>query len=194
MSEFFDAEYEIEKRFVKGLRSIFEKDGRFLYNKDIKDTKLLITTDYPDNLEKLGFIPHIIVSNVTLQNNLHNSFGYNFYRQSDHKNLKANVQEYAYIIQYSVVLQCTAAKNTSKDLANRLAWYITFAASKYLSEDLGLQISNISKSSASPSRQHPEKIFDTPIQVTGTLYWVGSKLHEGISNIDKPLKNVNIRF
>lgn len=194
MSEFFDPEYEIEKRLIKGFRSIFEKDGRFIYNKDNKITKLLITTDYPDNLEKLGFMPHIVVSNINLQNNLHNSFGYNFYRESDHKGFKDLVEQYAYIIQYSVTVICTAPKNISKDLANRLSWYISFAASKYLSEDLGLQISNISKGTSSPSKQFPEKVFDTPIQITGTLYWVGAKLPEGISNIDTPLKNVNIRF
>lgn len=194
MSEFFDAEYEIEARLVKGLRAIFEKDKRFIYNKNIKKTNLLITTDYPDVISSQELTPHVVIGNVSFQNNLHTSFGYNFYKESNHNGLKNSVNEYAYVIQYSATITSVASKNTSKDLASRIAWYISFGACKYLSEDLGLQISSLSKSSSVPSKQHPEKIFDTTIQISGTLYWIGKKLPEGISNIDKPLKGVNIRF
>lgn len=195
MVEFFDAEYEIEKKFTKGLRSIFEKDSRFVYNKSQKESELAITIDYPDAAVAIERVPHIIVTGVSLSNNTQNSFGYNFHRDVIHKGMVNGAQEYAYIIPYNVTILCAGQQNTSKDLASRVHWYITFAAAEYMSETLGLQITDVRKGQCSPSKQYPDKLFDTAIQITGTLYWVGTKCPENsMASIDKPLKNVNIKF
>jgi len=195
MSEYFDAEYEIESRITRGLRAIFEKDKKFVYNKNQEESQLLITIDYPDSLVVAEKLPHIIVSQVTLQNNPQTTFGYNFYKDVTYNGIVNGAQQYAYIIPYSLTLVCSGQQNTSKDLASRVHWYTSFAAINYLSEKLGLQISNISKGNASPSKQYPEKIWDTPIQLSGTLYWIGTKGPEdALYDIDKPLKNINIKF
>ena len=195
MSEFLDAEYEIESRLVRGLRAIFEKDEKFVYNKNQKESQLLITIDYPDSSEAVEKVPHIIISHITLQNNPQTTFGYNFYKDVEYNGIKNGAQQYAYVIPYSVTLTSSGQQNTSKDLASRLHWYLTFAGINYLSEKLGLQISNISKGDATPSRQYPDKIWDTPIQLSGTLYWIGTKGPEdALYDIDKPLTKVNIKF
>lgn len=197
MPEFFDPEYEIERRIVKGLRTVFEKDDRFVYNKSQKDSGLAITIDYPDDAEAPLKIPHAILSNVSLQTNLHNSFGYNFYKDVTWRGMKNGAQQYAYVIPYSATILCTGEQNISKDLANRLHWYMTFAAAAYFSESLDLQIQEVTKGNSSPSKQFPQKIFDTPISLRGTLYWIGTKGPEDIyawDDIDKPLTNINIKF
>lgn len=195
MSNFFDVEYEIESRLIRGFRAIFEKDEEFVYNKNQKESDLLITTDYPDNLDVLEKKPHIVISGVTFQSNPQNSFSYNFYKDVDYKGMTNGAQKYAYVVPYSVNIVCSGQQNTSKDLSSRVHWYLAFAATQYLSETLNLQISNISKGSASPSKQYPEKIWDTPIQLTGTLYWFATKgPEESLSDIDRPLKNIKINF
>ena len=195
MVEFFDAEYELEKKLVRGLRAIFEKDSRFVYNKNQKESDLMITIDYPDNADVIDKIPYIVVTGINISNNMQNTFGYNFYKDVTHKGMKNGAQEYAYILPYSVTLLCSGQQSTSKDLASRVHWYITFAAAEQLSENLGLQITEVRKGQCSPSKQFPQKIFDTPIQISGTLYWVGTKGPENsLASIDKPLKNLKIKF
>lgn len=197
MMEAFDPEYEIESRIVRGFRAVFEKDSRFVYNKEQKDTELIITIDYPDDLEQPLKTPHMIVSNINLQTNLHTSFGYNFYKDVAHKGIKNGVQQYAYIIPYSATIICAGGQNVSKDLANRVHWYLSFAASAYFSEKLDLQIQEVTKGNTAPSKQHPEKLFETPVSIRGTLYWIGSKRPESVyawNDIDKPLTNIKIKF
>ena len=43
-----DIEYELEKKFIKGLRAIFENDDDFRYNENDKESGVIITTDYPE--------------------------------------------------------------------------------------------------------------------------------------------------
>lgn len=195
MVEFFDAEYEIEKKIVRGLRAIFEKDSRFVYNKNQKESDLMITIDYPDNADVIERIPHIVVTGVNISNNMQNTFGYNFHKDVAHKGMKNGAQQYAYILPYNLTILCSGQQSTSKDLASRVHWYITFAAAEQLSENLGLQITDVRKGQCSPSKQFPHKIFDTPIQISGTLYWIGTKGPENsLASIDRPLKNINIKF
>lgn len=195
MTEELDIEHLIGTKLVKGFRSIFEKDSRFVYNKKQEETEIIITVDYPDSLELPRKLPHLIVSQITLQNNPQTSFGYNFMRDIEYKGLKNGAQEYAFIIPYSVTLLCVGEQNTSRELGSRVIWYSTFAGINYLSERLGLQISNISKGTTNPSKQFPEKTFETPIQLSGTYYWIGRKKPEdALFDLDKPLKNINIDF
>lgn len=195
MVEFFDAEYEIEKRIVRGFRAIFEKDSRFVYNKNQKESDLMITIDYPDDAEVVEKIPHMVVTGINISNNTQNTFGYNFYKDVTHKGIVNGAQEYAYILPYSLTILCSGQQSISKDLASRVQWYISFGAAEQLSENLGLQINDVRKGQCSPSKQFPQKIFDTPIQISGTLYWIGTKCPENsLASIDKPLKNVNIKF
>ena len=74
MVEFFDAEYELEKKLVRGLRAIFEKDSRFVYNKNQKESDLMITIDYPDNADVIDRIPHIVVTGINISNNMQKYF------------------------------------------------------------------------------------------------------------------------
>lgn len=197
MVEAFDAEYELGIKFTKGFRAIFEKDTRFIYNRNQRETGIAITVDYPDSSDQINplMVPHLVVSQINFQNNPQNSFGYNFMRDIECNGLKNGAQEYAFIIPYSVTLLCVGDINTSKELASRICWYATFAGINYLSEQLGLQLNNVQKGVTSLSKQFPNKIFDTSVNITGTYYWVGRKGPEdALYDIDKPLKHVNIKF
>lgn len=197
MPKYFDPEYEIERRIVKGLRAVFEKDDRFVYNKNEKESEINITIDYPDNSDIPLKVPHAILTNISLQTSLHNTFGYNFFRDVSWKGMKNGAQQYAYVIPYSANILCTGDQNTSKDLASRIHWYLSFAAASYFSESLDLQLQEVTKGNSSPSKQFPQKIFDTPISIRGTLYWIGTKGPEeanALDDIDKPLTNIKIKF
>jgi len=72
-------------------------------------------------------------------------------------------------IPYSVSLICLGQYDVSRNLANRLAYYVDFEAYEYLSDNLMLNIRNITKSPSSVKEQYPEKIFQTPVTVQGIL-------------------------
>lgn len=191
----FNVEYELEKRFIKGLRAIFEKDSDFSYNNDEEVTGVVITTDYPEDQEVPLKIPHLIITGIGFQSSTENTFGYNFMADEKAFGLVNGVQSYANIVPYSLTIICAGNRNDSKDLASKLSEYITFSASYYLNETMDLQISTINKSPTGPSKQFPQKLFETNISIQGTLYWIGRKGPEAaLDDIDKPLKNINIRF
>lgn len=193
--EHFDPEYEIEKRFKKGFQAVFEKDDEFKYNKNDECSNIRITLDYPEDERIPEQFPHIVITNVSYEDDLQMSFGYNYMRDYKKGDINNYARDFAHIFPYNLQILCVGNKNESKDLASKVHWYLSFAAQVYFSEELSLQISRISKGPTSPSKQFPEKIYNTPISVTGTLYWVGTKKHEDIlSWLDKPLKNVKINF
>lgn len=195
--QFFDVEYEIEKRFMLGFKSIFEKDKRFSYNKNQKETGLVISLEYPDNLDTPLKVPHLIISNVSFQGNLHNTLGYNFAGDTTWNGMVNGAQKYAYTFPYSATMLCVGPQSVSKDLANKLAWYLMYGSVGYLSEGLDLQFQNVSKGACSPSKQYPDKLFNTPVQVQGVLYWMPAKGPEQIwalNDIDKPLTGIKLKF
>lgn len=195
MADNFDPEYELEKRFVKGFRAVFEKDERFVYNKNQNQTGVVITTDFPDDADTPLKIPHAVISDIVFQNNIQTSFGYNYLRDVSVKNIINGAQQYAFIYPYSLTIYCSGTRNASKDLAARVNWWLSLGATAYFSENLGLQITGIQKGRSNLSAQYPEKVFDTPISIQGTLYWVGSKGPENaFHDIDKPLTGVKINF
>ncbi|MCX8074095.1 MAG: hypothetical protein N2749_00715 [Clostridia bacterium] len=189
-----DIEYELEKKFVKGLRAIFENDTDFSYNDNDIDTRIIITTEYPEK-DIPSKTPHIIVTNIAYQINTQSFIGNNFYRDINYMGMKNGAQEYANVIPYSLSLICLAEWALSKDLANRLVQYIGFVAHDYLSEDLGLHVDSVSKNPTSPYNQYPEKLFQTTLSVQGHYYWTGAKTLNGIlTGIDKPVKNIYIKY
>ncbi|MGL5718188.1 MAG: hypothetical protein ACRCX2_34605 [Paraclostridium sp.] len=194
---YFDIEYEIEKRLITGLRSVFENDEYFVYNDNEDEEGLKITTDFPESDEFPFNNPHLVVANVNYQDNLHNSFAYNFMQDVNYKGMVNGLQKYFKIIPYTVTLICIGSRNNSKDLASRTHHYISHIASYHFNEVLGLQIQEISKSATSPSKQYPNKVFETQVNIRGTLYWTGDKKPDKknvLDYIDSPLQNINIKF
>ena len=191
MTNLFNIEYEIEKRLIKGFKAVFEKDKDFNYNVDRNETGVVITGDYPDDEQAPLQKPHIVVNSISLSDNTQNMFTNNFMRDIKYDGMKNAVQEYAFIIPYSATILCSGDHSVSKDLASVLREYIAFSAYGYLSETLGLNISNIQKGSASPSKQYPQTIFDTPISIQGTFYHIGRKKPDGfLAGIDTPIKDI----
>ena len=58
ISGFYDIEREIEKRFIVGFRSVFVYSNLFKYNNNDKESKVIITPDFPSK-EYDGKIPQI---------------------------------------------------------------------------------------------------------------------------------------
>lgn len=192
-----DIEFCIDRNIIKGLKSVFEKDTRFVYNDNYKETGVIITTDYPDDIGRVNGIPHIILSSVNYMTNMQQTFGYNYAGDMAWKNMKNGANKHFFICPYSAVLICSGDKDVSKDLANRLHWYLSFGATDYFSEKLGLHLQSVSKGVTAPSRQYPTKVFDSTIQISGNFTWISAKgPEEGdvLFDIDKPVRRIKLKF
>lgn len=191
MADVFNIEYEIEKRLIKGLKAVFEKDENFNYNIDRDEAGVVITGDYPEDENAPLQKPHIVISSISLSDTTQNMFANNFMRDIAYDGMRNAVQEYAFVIPYSVTILCSGDHSVSKDLASTLREYMAFSAFGYLSETLGLNISSIQKGGAAPSKQYPQTIFDTPISIQGTFYHIGRKKPDGfLAGIDTPIRNI----
>lgn len=195
--EYYDLDYEIQSRLIRSLRAIFEKDKKFRYNENQKETDIKIVLEYPDDENAAVLIPSMVVTGVSAQTNINTTLSYNFYRDIRWNGMKNGAQESFYMFPYSATILCTGAKNESMDVASRVSWYLMFGASEFCNEVMGLRISDISKGNTVPSKQYPDKIFDTPVQIRGNLVWIGTKGPEqtqALYSIDKPLKGFKINF
>lgn len=163
-----DIEYELEKMFISSLRGIFEFDDKFIYNRDEKLTGVVVTTDYPE-VDVPGKVPHLIITSIAYDVNMEAAFSRNFFGNVP------NGQSYAQVVPYSLTIMCLAELYESKDLANKVVNYVTFQASDVF-DDLNLGIAHVSKGVSTPQRQYPEKVFGTPVSITGNLNWVGKKI------------------
>ena len=195
--KYFDIDYELDSRITRGLRAIFEKDDRFVYNKNQEETEVIITTQYPENTDTVDKIPHIVIDSSSYDINMQHTFDYNFYQETEHKGFKNGAKQYMYLIPFNTTIKCVGQQSISKDLASKLAWYFSFGATQYISEFLGLQLNGISKGNTVPSTQYPQKIFETTVLIRGTLSHIGTKRPEDmevLNDIDTPLKDIKIIF
>lgn len=195
--QYFDIDYELDSRITRGIRAIFEKDDRFVYNKNQEQSQVIITTQYPENTDTVDKIPHIVIDSSSYDVSMQNTFGYNYSKDVEHKNFKNGAMQYAYLIPFTTTIKCVAQQSVSKDLASKLAWYLSFGATQYMSEFLGLQLNGVSKGNTVPSTQYPQKIFESTVVIRGTLCHVGTKRPEDmdvLSDLDTPLTNVKINF
>jgi hypothetical protein len=165
---FTDIEREIEARYVRGVRRIFEFDDEFMYNVSDEISRVIITTDFP-NPDTPFKTPHIVITGIGYQNESQYGFSNNFNQNFAVNGIRNYGSEYVAQIPYSVSLICLGQYDVSRNLANRLAYYVDFEAYEYLSDNLMLNIRNITKSPSSVKEQYPEKIFQTPVTVQGIL-------------------------
>jgi hypothetical protein len=185
-------EKEIEKRFVIGLRAIFENDSYFIYNEDDETTKVIITPEYPDKDIVLK-TPHLIVTNISYNMDTQTSFYNNFYDTAYDKNGFEIGKKFATVIPYNANILCLAEYYLSKDLANKVVDYAGFSAREVF-DYMGLNVKNLSKSPTGAQQQFPEKIFETAVSIQGHVEWHGSKTNvpdvESILNKIKAAINV----
>jgi len=184
-----DIEQQIEARYVKAFKAIFEKDDTFVYNEDDKLTKLIITPEFPEKDATLK-TPHLVVTNITYNFNCETSFYSNYYMDIFDDEGRQIGKRYLNIIPYSLGLVCLSEYFVSKDLANRALSYLTFTA-KELFDSIYIKVGSVSKNPTSPHRQYPEHIFETTLSVQGNLEWEGNKIRDlELLNMIKILKTV----
>ncbi|MDF2841738.1 MAG: hypothetical protein K0R00_164 [Herbinix sp.] len=163
-----DIERDLEARYVKGLKRIFEFDNEFMYNNSDSQTKLVVTTEFPSE-EQPFRTPHIVVSGIGFQNDTGFGFNNNFYRDVAMNGIQNYSSLYMSQVPYSISLICLGRDDISRNLANRVFYYLNYRAFKYMSDSLMLNIRGVAKNPSSPKEQYPEKIFQTPILVQGSL-------------------------
>lgn len=178
-----DIEYEIEKRFVLSLRKIFEFDDRFIYNKDEKITKIVITSEYPEKDAPLK-TPHIVVAGISYQFDMQRTFYGNYNDLELDSSGKIVIGEnFVNVVPYSLSIICLGELFSSKDLANKVVNYITLAA-RDVFDGLNLNIASVGKGASGARSQQPEKIFETNVSVQGHVQWNGSVKAANISELN----------
>ena len=166
----YDIEYEIEKRITLFLRSVFEKDSQFQYNKDETRSGLIITTDYPDIQAAPLSIPHIVITGISHRMNPQQFYLNNFYRDVFINDVLC-YEEHEHLWQYSVTLSCMAQSSSlCKDLSGRVQRYLGAYYHMYFSELQNLNISSdIAKGNVVATQQHPHRVFECALAFQGAM-------------------------
>lgn len=186
-----DIEREIEKRIVHSLRFLFGLDKRFLYDDDIKKTKMCITTDYTENEGPLK-LPQVVVSGITYSFDMGTSY-FNNYARPLFSESGVNIgHRYINVIPFSYQLGCYGENYTSRDLANAALNYVTFAGIPAF-KALNIRTLRAEKGNTTPTAQFP-KVFHTPVNISSSFEWRGevTAIDETKLNILKSI-NLNIK-
>lgn len=188
-----DIERRIEKKFVIGLRAIFEMDDSFIYNEDDTLTKIMITPEYPEKGASF-YTPHLVVTNISYQFNLQNSF-YGNYLDDIINNDGVHIgAKSANIVPYSLNVICLAEYYVSKDLANKVVNYMAYVAREVFNR-MSLNIQTVSKSPTIAQQQWAEHIFETNVTVNGYVQWSGTKTKDltALNIMQKIKQNLEIQ-
>jgi hypothetical protein len=133
----------------------------------------MITPEYPEKGASF-YTPHLVVTNISYQFNLQNSFFGNYYDDIIEETGVHVGTESANIVPYSLNIICLAEYYVSKDLANKVLNYIAYVARRVFDKML-LNVQTVSKSPTVAQQQWAEHIFETNITVNGYVQWSGTK-------------------
>lgn len=175
-----DLEYHLEKNYILGLRSTLMEDTDFTFNPNLEDSKVEITTDYPQ--KEMEFkIPQIVVTGVSYslsETSLSNNYMNAIIKEVDGETVKLG-ERYATVVPYSISLICFASNSSiSKDLANKLVNLISFEAMDFFNAELNLNVRSISKGGTSIYNTKPNTTFMTNVGINGNIHWVGEKYYK----------------
>ena len=178
--------YELEKRFVLGLKRVLGFDPKFTYNANEALTKVMIASAYPQKDYSMK-VPQIVVqvNNYSMENNTLFENYYDVIIESG----KTVGYKWLMTVPYSVSLVCLASVDgIAKDLADTVGSYIKFGASSAFNDTLSLNTSNISVSQGGGQyRNMPRLAFAHTASVQGVLHWTGIKKNDPdeLETIDK---------
>lgn len=175
-----DLEYHLEKNYILGLRSTLMEDTDFTFSPNLEDSKVEITTDYPQ--KEMEFkIPQIVVTGVSYslsETSLSNNYMNAIIKEVDGETVKLG-ERYATVVPYSISLICFASNSSiSKDLANKLVNLISFEAMDFFNAELNLNVRSISKGGTSIYNTKPNTTFMTNVGINGNIHWVGEKYYK----------------
>lgn len=182
--EAVDIEAKLEDLYMETFRAIYKNHPKYTYSDNKKNTKIMITSEYPTKNELPMKIPQILIHNISYSINLDNTIFRNYLDcESIDKPYIDSFTE-ATIIPYSLAISAISGKSTSKNIANEIVSYLSFVYKKVF-DQLNLQISNLSKGPTQAISKYPQEIFETVIQISGTTQWSGN-----IKTIDKTKEQV----
>lgn len=191
-----DLEYNLEKNYILGLRSTLMEDDDFTFNIDPVQTKVIITTDYPE--KEMEFkIPQIVVTGINYSisdTSLCNNFTNAIIKEVDGERVKVG-ERYATVVPYGMSLICFASNSSlSKDLANKLVNLIKFEAFDFFNYEMNLNVKSISKGTTSMYNSKPNQSFMTSVNINGDIHWVGEKYYKTpnyLKNLKAILRSVS---
>ena len=191
-----DLEYNLEKNYILGLRSTLMEDDDFTFNIDPVQTKVIITTDYPE--KEMEFkTPQIVVTGINYsisETSLCNNFTNAIIKEVDGERVKVG-ERYATVVPYGMSLICFASNSSlSKDLANKLVNLIKFEAFDFFNYEINLNVKSISKGTTSMYNSKPNQSFMTPVNINGDIHWVGEKYYKTpnyLKNLKAILRSVS---
>lgn len=158
----------LEERFIRGLRRVFEFDDQFRYNVNDKATRIVIAPDYPKGEVEQPFkTPQILVSGISFNVQTQMGLSNNLQEDVAHAGITNYAQRHFFRTPFSANFICLGEYDISRNLANRVFYYISFRAYDYFSSALNLNIENVAKGTTDPRDQYPEPIFQTPVSIQG---------------------------
>ena len=184
-----DIEREIEKNIITALRFLFSANKRFRYDEKDSKTRVCLTTDYVETEAPLK-LPHIVLSGITYSFDMGTSF-FNNYSSPIFKDGVNVGHKYINIIPFSYQLSCYGENYVSRDLANAVLNYVTFAGIPAF-RALNIRTLRADKGNTTPTSQFP-KVFHTAVSVSGSFEWQGevTAIDETKLNI---LKSINLKI
>ena len=175
-----DLEYHLEKSYILGLRSTLMEDEDFTFSPNLEESKIEITTDYPDKDMEFK-IPQIVVTGVSYglsETSLSNNYMNAIIKEVDGEMVKLG-ERYATVVPYNMSLICFASNSSmSKDLANKVVNLLGFEAMDFFNNELNLNIRSINKGGTNVYNTKPNMTFMTNVGISGNIHWVGEKYYK----------------
>lgn len=163
-----DIEREIEKRFIIGFRQVFVNSPLFQYNDNEKESKVVITPDFPiDDYD--GKVPHIVVTGIGYSSSTDTGLSDGLNADLLGQGIINYGSEHYIRVNYSASFLCYGIYDNSRNLANELFYWVRVRARNYFSHKLKLNVRELSKQPTAPDKQFSQKIFRTSISISGML-------------------------
>lgn len=194
---YVDMERLLEERFIRGLRRVFEFDDQFRYNVNDKATHVVISPDYPKGEVEQPFkTPQILVSGITFNVQTQTGLSNNLHEDVEHAGIKNYAQRHFFRTPFSANFICLGEYDISRNLANRVFYYMGFRAYDYFSSALNLNIEHVAKGATGPRDQYAESIFQTPVSIQGftAISKVQTPFNYLDGNVSKPIDRLGQSF
>jgi len=186
---------KVQDILVLTLREIYKHDMDFPYYDDDYETKIMITTEFPDPEVELK-IPHIIVGDIVYQVQ-DSSFMGNFKEEVIDKNGRVQGYKYARLLPLSCSFVClSSVKAEAEDLVEDLGSYVSWER-RQVFVGAGFEPKQVSISTARQVQSSPEKRYAGSVNVNGHVYWEGKQLaysDEDLPDDETLLKHVIIEL
>lgn len=193
-----DLEYQLEKKIITGLRSVFMAKEEFTFSPNMDETKVVITSAYPD--KDCDFkVPQIVFTDASYsigETSLCGNYESDIIKEKSDGVVIG--KRFVTTVPYNVNIMCLATKlGIAKDLANRVVNIIKFEGYELFNNYMALNINSVTKNGSGEYRtatNNANTIFQSSINISGIINWSGYTIYNNpvyLRNIEYLMKVCN---